>query len=372
MPGLFDPLPLRGVMLRNRIAVSPMCQYSAPDGRANDWHVVHYGSRAVGGAGLVIVEATAVTPAGRISPQDLGLWSDEQVEPLAQVMRFIDAQGSVAGIQLAHAGRKASNLRPWDGQGTAPLSAGGWDDIVAPSAVPFDEGSLTPRALSAGDVAEVVAAFAAAAQRARAAGFRVVEVHAAHGYLLHEFLSPLSNQRTDRYGGSFENRTRIVCEVVDAIRGVWPDELPLFVRVSATDWIDGAWDLSQTVELARRLKDRGVDLIDCSSGGNAAGVKIPLVPGYQVPFAEQVRREAGIATGAVGLITDAVQADAIVRTGQADLVLLARELLRDPHWPLHAAHVLHQPVPWPAQYVRAAPKGAATDAVRRPDYSDRR
>ncbi|HEY5489905.1 MAG TPA: NADH:flavin oxidoreductase/NADH oxidase [Gemmatimonadaceae bacterium] len=359
MPGLFDPLPLRGVTLHNRITVSPMCQYSASDGRANDWHFVHYASRAVGGAGLVIMEATAVTPEGRISPQDLGLWSDEQVEPLARIVRFIHQQGSVAGIQLAHAGRKASTLRPWDGIGTAPPSAGGWANIVAPSAVPFAEGDVTPRALGEGDIAGVVRAFAAAAQRALAAGFRVVEVHAAHGYLLHQFLSPLSNQRTDRYGGSFENRTRLVVEVARAIRAVWPDELPLFVRVSATDWVDGAWDVAQTVELARTLKRCGVDLVDCSSGGNVSGVKIPLVPGYQVPFAERVRREAGIATGAVGLITDAVQADQIIRSGQADLVLLAREMLRDPYWPLRAARELGQPVTWPAQYLRAAPKGAS-------------
>ena len=357
MPGLFDPFILRGVTLRNRIAVSPMCQYSASDGRANDWHFVHLASRAVGGAALVITEATAVTPSGRISPQDLGLWSDEHIEPLARIVRFIDEQGSVAGIQLAHAGRKASTLRPWNGSGTAPPSAGGWSDVVAPSAVPFAEGDVTPRAMSEGDIAGGVEAFAAAARRALAAGYRVVEVHAAHGYLLHEFLSPLSNRRTDRYGGSFENRTRFVCEVVDGIRRVWPEELPLFVRVSATDWIDGAWDVAQTVKLARLLKDRGVDLLDCSSGGNVSGVKVPLVPGYQVPFAEQVRREAGIATGAVGLITDAAQADAVIRGGQADLVLLARELLRDPYWPLRAARELQQPVTWPAQYLRAAPKG---------------
>lgn len=356
MPGLFDPLPLRGVTLRNRIAVSPMCQYSASDGRANDWHFVHLASRAVGGAALVITEATAVTADGRISPQDLGLWSDGHIEPLARIVRFIDAQGSVAGIQLAHAGRKASTLRPWDGSGAAPPSAGGWDDVVAPSAVPFADGSVMPRALGEDDIMGIVEAFGAAARRALAAGYRVVEVHAAHGYLLHEFLSPLSNRRTDRYGGSFDNRTRFVREVVDAIRRVWPEELPLFVRVSATDWTDGAWDVAQTVELARLLKDCGVDLVDCSSGGNVPGVRVPLVPGYQVPFAEQVRREAGIATGAVGLITDAQQADQIIRSGHADLVLLAREMLRDPYWPLRAARELQQPVTWPAQYLRAAPK----------------
>ena len=358
MPGLFDSLPLRGVTLRNRIAVSPMCQYSASDGCANDWHLVHLGSRAVGGAGLVIAEATAVTPSGRISPQDLGLWSDAQVEPLARIVRFLEGEGAVAGIQLAHAGRKASTLRPWDGTGTAATSAGGWTDVVGPSAIPFDDVSITPLALSEPDIASVVGAFAVAARRALAAGFRVVELHAAHGYLLHEFLSPLSNRRTDSYGGSFENRTRIVREVVDAVRRVWPDALPLFVRVSATDWIDGGWDLEQTVELARLLKDHGVDLIDCSSGGNATGVRIPMTPGYQVPLAERVRRDAGIATGAVGLITGAAQADEIIRQGQADLVLLARELLRDPYWPLHAAAELGHVAAWPPQYLRAAPKGS--------------
>ena len=358
MPGLFDTLSLRGVTLRNRIAVSPMCQYSASDGCANDWHFVHLASRAVGGAGLVIAEASAVTPAGRISPQDLGLWSDAHVEPLARIVRVIDGEGAVAGIQLAHAGRKASTLRPWDGNGTVPASAGGWSDVVGPSAVPFDDTSITPHALSIDDIAVVVGAFAAAARRALAAGFRVVELHAAHGYLLHEFLSPLSNRRTDSYGGSFENRTRLVREVVDAVRRVWPDALPLFVRFSATEWIDGGWDLEQTVELARALKDHGVDLADCSSGGNVTGVRIPLTPGYQVPLAARVRRDAGIATGAVGLITDAAQADAIIREGQADLVLLARELLRDPYWPLHAAAALGLPAAWPPPYLRAAPKGS--------------
>ncbi|MHB1312018.1 MAG: NADH:flavin oxidoreductase/NADH oxidase [Gemmatimonadaceae bacterium] len=358
-PGLFDSLTLRGLTLRNRIAVSPMCQYSAGDGLANDWHLVHLGSRAVGGAGLVIAEATAVTAPGRISPQDLGLWSEAQVEPLARIVRVIEGQGAVAGIQLAHAGRKASTLRPWDdGTGTATAAAGGWDDVVGPSAVPFDAASVTPRALSDGEIAGVVAAFAAAAGRALAAGFRVVELHAAHGYLLHEFLSPLSNRRTDGYGGSFESRTRIVREVVDAVRRVWPEALPLFVRVSATDWLDGGWDLEQTVELARVLKDRGVDLIDCSSGGNATGVRIPLTPGYQVPLAARVRQGADIATGAVGLITGAAQADEIIRQGQADVVLLAREMLRDPYWPLHAAAELGQAAPWPPQYLRAAPKGS--------------
>jgi 2,4-dienoyl-CoA reductase-like NADH-dependent reductase (Old Yellow Enzyme family) len=359
MPGLFDQLKIRGVTLGNRIAVSPMCQYSARDGLANDWHFVHLASRAVGGAGLVFTEATSVTPSGRISPQDLGLWNDGQVEPLARIVRFIDEQGSVAGIQLAHAGRKASTLRPWDGAGTAEPSAGCWDDVVGPSAVPFAEGSLTPHSLNEGEIAEIVEAFAKGARRALLAGYRVVEIHAAHGYLLHEFLSPLSNLRTDRYGGAFENRTRIVRDVVDAVRREWPEALALFVRLSATDWIDGGWDVAQTVELARALKGHGVDLVDCSSGGNVPGARIPFAPGYQVPFAEQVRRAAGIATGAVGLITDAAQAEQVIRSEQADLVLLAREMLRDPYWPLHAARELQQPVGWPAQYLRAAPRGAS-------------
>jgi 2,4-dienoyl-CoA reductase-like NADH-dependent reductase (Old Yellow Enzyme family) len=356
--GLFDELKLRGVTLRNRIAVSPMCQYSSHDGLANDWHFVHLASRAVGGAGLVFTEATAVTAEGRISPQDMGLWNDAQVEPLARIVRFIDAQGCVAGLQLAHAGRKASTFRPWDGEGTVPESAGGWSGVVAPTAIRFKGDYPLPRALGEPEIAGVAEAFAAAARRALAAGYRVIEIHAAHGYLLHEFLSPLSNHRTDRYGGSFENRTRLVRAVVDAVRGAWPEGLPLFVRVSATDWTDGGWDVPQTVELARSLKERGVDLVDCSSGGNVAGVKIPLGPGYQTPFAERIRREADIATGTVGLITNAVQADHVIRSGQADLVLLARELLRDPYWPMRAARELEQPIPWPPQYLRAAPRGS--------------
>ena len=358
MSGLFDELKLRSVTLRNRIAVSPMCQYSSHDGLANDWHFVHLASRAVGGAGLVFTEATAVTAEGRISPQDMGLWNDAQVEPLARVVRFIDAQGCVAGLQLAHAGRKSSTLRPWDGDGTAPESAGGWKEVVAPSVVPFKNDYPTPRALGEAEIPGIVEAFAAAARRALAAGYRVIEIHAAHGYLLHEFLSPLSNQRTDRYGGSFENRTRLVREVVAAVRGAWPEELPLFIRVSVTEWTDGGWDVPQTVELVRTLKERGVDLVDCSSGGNVAGAKTPLGPGYQTPFAERIRREAGITTGAVGLITNSVQADHVIRSGQADLVLLAREMLRDPYWPLRAARELEQPMPWPAQYLRAAPRGS--------------
>ncbi len=364
MPGLFDPLTIRSVTLRNRITVSPMCQYSATGGQANNWHLVHYGSRAVGGASLVMVEATAVTPQGRISPYDLGLWHDTQVEPLARIVRVMEEHGAVPGIQLAHAGRKASTRRPWEGGNTAPADEGGWEDIAAPTAMPFADGHLMPLSLDQAGITEIVKAFADAARRARAAGMRVIELHAAHGYLIHQFLSPLSNQRTDQYGGSFENRVRFVREIVQAVRAKWPEKLPLFVRISATDWTDGGWDIAQTVELARLLKADGVDLMDCSSGGNVAKAKLPLGPGYQVPFAEQVRREAGIATGAVGLITDAVQADEIIRGGRADLVLLAREMLRDPYWPLRAARELEQPGHWPAQYLRAAPKGTPAPGSR--------
>ena len=352
-PGLFSPLTLRGLTLRNRVAVSPMCQYSSDDGFADDWHLVHLGARAVGGAGLVLLEATAVVPEGRISPRDLGLWDDAHVDMLARIVRFIDAQGAVAGVQLAHAGRKASTRPPWEGRGTVPPDAGGWE-VVAPSAVAFSDDYPHPRAMELADVRRVVDGFAAAARRARQAGFRVVELHAAHGYLLHQFLSPLSNRRTDAYGGSFDRRARLTLEVVDAVRAEWPDELPLFVRVSATDWAPDGWNEAQTVELARRLVARGVDLVDCSTGGLVPGVRVPTGPGYQVRFAERVRREAGVATGAVGLITTPEQADAVVRAGQADLVLLARQLLRDPNWPLRASKALGVPVPWPVQYERAA------------------
>jgi 2,4-dienoyl-CoA reductase-like NADH-dependent reductase (Old Yellow Enzyme family) len=364
MPNLFDPLVVRSVTLRNRIGVSPMCQYSATGGLANHWHLVHYGSRAVGGAGLVIVEATAVTPQGRISPHDLGLWNDTQVEPLARIVRMLEEHGAVAGVQLAHAGRKASTRRPWEGGNTAPAAEGGWEDIVAPSALPFADGHLMPQALDDTGIAGIVRAFTDAARRARAAGMQVIELHAAHGYLLHQFLSPFSNLRTDRYGGSFENRTRLVREVTRAVRGAWPEKLPLFVRVSATDWTEGGWDVAQTVELARLLKDDGVDVIDCSSGGNVAKARIPLAPGYQVPFAAEVRHRAGIFTAAVGMITEASQANEIIGTGKADLVLLARELLRDPYWPLHAAQALGLPGRWPAQYLRAAPKGTPAPGAK--------
>lgn len=358
MPHLFDPLPIRSVSFPNRVFVSPMCEYSSVDGFANDWHLVHLGSRAVGGAGLVFTEASAVTPEGRISPEDLGIWQDAHVEMLARIARFVHAQGGVAGMQLAHAGRKASTHRPWSGEGAVAESDGGWTNVLAPSAIKFTDSYPQPKAMTAREIAEVTAAFATAAKRARAAGFRVIEIHAAHGYLIHEFLSPLSNHRTDQYGGSFDNRTRLLREIVSAIRRVWPEELPLFTRISATDWVDGGWDIEQSIALARELKSLGVDLIDTSSGGNVATATIPVGPGYQTAFAERIRREAGIPTGAVGLITAATQAEHIIGTGQADAVLIARELLRDPYFPLRAARELGQDITWPAQYLRAGPRGA--------------
>lgn len=350
---LFSPLRLRELTLKNRIAVSPMCQYSSTDGFANDWHFVHLGSRAVGGAALVFTEATAVEADGRISPQDLGLWKDDHIPALQRIARFVTEQGAIPGIQLAHAGRKASNARPWEGGRAITPEQGGWRPIVAPSALPFAQGSITPEALDEAGIARIRRSFVDAAQRARTAGFQVLELHGAHGYLLHEFLSPLSNQRSDRYGGSFENRVRFVRELAQDVRTVWPAELPVFMRLSATDWIPGGWDLDQSVELSRQLRSDGVDLIDCSSGGIALGATIPVGPGYQIPFAERIRREVEVATGAVGLIRSAFQAEHIVRSGQADLVLLARELLRDPYWPLHAARKLGADVPWPPQYQRA-------------------
>ncbi|HYJ04999.1 MAG TPA: NADH:flavin oxidoreductase/NADH oxidase [Chthoniobacterales bacterium] len=358
MPGLFDPLAIRGLTFANRVFVSPMCQYSSENGYANDWHLVHLGSRAVGGAGLVLTEATAVLPEGRISPQDLGIWDDGHIEMLAKIVGFIHEQGSVAGMQLAHAGRKASTSRPWEGHDAVPESEGGWKKVVAPSALPFSETYPMPQALTLEGIQEVGAAFAAAARRACQAGFRVVEIHAAHGYLIHEFLSPLSNNREDEYGGSFENRTRLCREVVAAVRSTWPKELPLFVRISTTDWVEGGWNIEESVKLAGELKQMGVDLIDCSSGGNVPHAKIPVGPGYQTAFAERIRREAGILTGAVGMITSPVQAEHIIRTEQADAVIIAREFLRNPYWPLHAARELEQPIAWPVQYLRAGPKGA--------------
>ena len=350
---LFSPLEIRGIKFRNRIVVSPMCQYSCEDGFATDWHLVHLGSRAVGGAALVIVEATAVEARGRISPGDMGLWKDDHIAPLARAAKFIKAQGSVPGIQIAHAGRKASTAAPWTGGRVVAEADGGWIPF-APSALPFREGEPTPLALSTSQIHALVAAFTATARRALEAGFEVLEIHGAHGYLLHEFLSPLANQRTDEYGGSYENRIRFMLEVVSAVRAVWPESLPLFLRLSATDWAEGGWTLEDSVELARRVKPLGVDLVDCSSGAMVPWAKIPVAPGFQVPFAEQIRREAGILTGAVGLITEPAQADAIVRSEQADLVLLARELLRDPYWPMHAAKALGAELTGPPdQYHRA-------------------
>lgn len=351
---LFSPLTLRGVTLPNRIAVSPMCQYSAQDGFVNDWHLVHLGSRAVGGAGLVIFEAMAVVPEGRITAADLGIWKDEHIAPLQRINRFIEQQGSVPGTQLAHAGRKASALRPWDGTpGSVPVAEGGWLP-VGPSAVAFDKTYTEPHELTVDEIKGIVQAFADAAVRAHKAGFKVIELHGAHGYLGHEFLSPFSNRRTDQYGGAFENRIRFLLEVTTAVRAVWPADLPLFVRLSATDWAEGGWTPEETVALSAKLRDLGVDLIDVSSGGNLPTAAIPTGPGYQTEFAARVKNEAKVLTGAVGMITQAIQAEHVLRTGQADLVLLARELLRDPYWPLHAANELREDVAWPPQYVRAA------------------
>lgn len=350
---LFSPLSLRGVTLRNRIALSPMCQYSAQDGMATDWHLVHLGARALGGAGLILAEATAVVPEGRISPQDLGIWKDEQVGPLARVVRFIREHGAVAGIQLAHAGRKASSARPWEGGAPLGPEAGGWFPVRGASPIPFAEGYPTPEPLDTEELAGIADAFGKGAERALDAGFQLLEIHGAHGYLLHSFLSPLSNRRTDDYGGSFENRTRLLREVVVGVRRVWPPELPLFLRISCTDWVEGGWRPDDSVALARMVGPLGVDLVDCSSGGGHPAAAPPVGPGYQTPFAERIRREAGILTGAVGLITDPVQADRIVRSGQADLVLLGRQLLREPAWPLRAARELGQKIEWPVQYLRA-------------------
>lgn len=350
---LFEPLTLREVIFRNRIVVSPMCEYSYEDGFSNDWQLVHLGSRAVGGAGLVFAEATAVEDRGRISPGDLGIWKDAHIEPLSRVTRFITSQGAVPGMQLAHAGRKASTGVPWVTEKPISEKKGGWTP-VAPSAIPFNEGYPVPHELSEKEVKEIIKSFGAAAKRALTAGFQVVEVHAAHGYLINEFLSPFSNQRKDEYGGSFGNRTRMLREVVKEVRKVWPEKFPLFVRVSATEWKEGGWTIEDSVELAKVLKKEGVDLIDCSSGGNVPGVKIQIVPGYQVPLAERIKKEAGIATGAVGLITSAQQADDIIKSGKADLVFLARQMLRDPYFPLHAAKELGVEVQWPKQYARAS------------------
>lgn len=354
MSALFTPLRLRETTLRNRVAVSPMCQYSAPDGRPTEWHLVHLGSRAVGGAGLVIAEACAVQPEGRITPDDVGLWSDAQAEAWTPITRFIAAQGAAPAVQLAHAGRKASTEAPWRSGGPAGAEARGWPP-VGPSPLPFAEGYPVPRELATDEITAIVGAFRDAARRAEQAGFEVVEIHMAHGYLLHQFLSPLTNRRTDEYGGPLESRIRLPLEVARAVREAFPVERPVLARISATDWVEGGWDLEQSVVLARALREADVDLVDCSSGGLLPHAKVPLGPGYQVPFAEAVRARAGVMTGAVGLITEPKQAEAIVAEGKADIVLLARELLRNPYWPLHAARALGDEVRWPNQYLRARP-----------------
>ncbi|HOK19002.1 MAG TPA: NADH:flavin oxidoreductase/NADH oxidase [Thermosynergistes sp.] len=355
MAELFSAISIRDVTLKNRIVMSPMCQYSATSGMAGDWHLVHYGSRAIGGVGLLIVEATAVEARGRITPGDLGLWDDEQIEPMSKLVGFIQAQGSKVGVQLAHAGRKASIDLPWRGERPLKTDEGGWP-VVGPSPIPFGPGYPTPQVLDEGAIKGIVSSFAEAARRARRAGFDLIEIHAAHGYLVHQFLSPLSNRRTDRYGGSLEGRMRFALEVAEAVRNVIPDGMPLFFRISATDWVDGGWDLEQSLALARALKERGVDLIDCSSGGLVPDAKVPAKPGYQVPFASKIRKRADVMTGAVGIITEPLQAEGIVSSGDADVVILGRALLRNPHWPLHAATVLGEDVAWPPQYLRAKPK----------------
>jgi 2,4-dienoyl-CoA reductase-like NADH-dependent reductase (Old Yellow Enzyme family) len=356
---LFSPLKLRDLELPNRIVMSPMCQYSSVDGFANDWHLVHLGSRAVGGAGLIVVEATAVSPEGRITPADLGLWKDEQIPKLREIVDFIHEQGARVGIQLAHAGRKASMDVPWKPERVVPPEEGGWTNVVAPSPLPFSDRYPKPIELDTAGIRRIIECFRAATQRAMEGGFGVIEIHSAHGYLLHEFLSPLSNQRTDGYGGSFENRIRLLLEVVTAVRSLWGESKPLFVRISATDWVENeGWDLVQSIKLARKLKELGVDLIDVSSAGLVPYAKIQVGPAYQTPFAEQIRKEAGIPTGAVGMITEAAQAAEIIRKDQADLVLLAREFLRDPYWPLHAAATLGGTASWPVQYLRAAHRGS--------------
>ncbi|MES1223117.1 MAG: NADH:flavin oxidoreductase/NADH oxidase [Bacteroidota bacterium] len=353
MSHLFLPLTIKTITFRNRIVISPMCEYSSVDGFANDWHLVHLGSRAVGGAALVIQEATAVSPEGRISPDDIGLWKDEHIEKLKTITTFIKDHGAIAGIQLAHAGRKASFASPWKGGKQIKIKEGGWL-TVAPSAIPFHHDDEAPAPLDKKGIEKVIHDFKAATHRAVETGYQVIELHAAHGYLLHEFLSPLSNHREDEYGGSFENRIRLLLEVVEGVQSIWPKELPLFVRISATDWADhGGWDIDESAHLAGILKDKGVDLIDCSSGGLILGAKIPLGPGYQVHFAERIKKDTGILTGSVGLITEAKQAEEIVAAGRADLVFIARQSLRDPYFPLHAAKELGVNIHWPSQYERA-------------------
>jgi len=352
MSKLLSPLTIKDITFKNRIVISPMCQYTATEGFANDWHLVHYGSRAIGGASLIIQEATAVSPEGRISPGDLGLYKDEHIEKMQSITTFIQQQGAVAGIQLAHAGRKAGCARAWDGGKQLQTIDGGWT-TVAPSAIAFNSDDNNPQALDSEGIKNVIADFKSSAQRALRAGYKLIEIHAAHGYLIHQFLSPLSNHRTDNYGGSFENRIRLLLEIVKTIQTVWPHNLPLFVRISATDWADGGWNVEEAVRLSSILKQQGVDLIDCSSGGLVPYAKIPLAPGYQVEFAERIKKEAGIMTGAVGLITEAFQAEEILKKEQADLIFIARASLRDPQFALHAASALGADIEWPLQYVRA-------------------
>ncbi len=352
MSVLFSHFKIRGTEFKNRIAVSPMCQYSSINGMPTDWHFVHLGSRAVGGAALVIQEATAVSPEGRISPDDAGIWSDEHSEAYKKITSFIKTQNSIPGIQIAHAGRKASTYSPWKGEGEVPKLNNGWKTI-APSSIPFNNNYPIPKEMDLKEIASVIEKFKSGAERAVKAGFEVIELHLAHGYLVHEFLSPLSNKRKDKYGGSLLNRCRIALQIADAVRNVIPESIPLFARISSTDWVEGGWDIEQSIYLAKKLKENGVDLIDCSSGGNAVKASIPAGPGYQVHFAERIRNEAEINTGAVGLITSPEQAEQILKTGQADIVIIAREMLRNPYWPLYAARILHEDVEWPKQYFRA-------------------
>jgi 2,4-dienoyl-CoA reductase-like NADH-dependent reductase (Old Yellow Enzyme family) len=355
MSHLFSPLKIRSIEFKNRIFLSPMCQYSAQDGLPNDWHLVHLGSRAIGGVSLVMVEATSVSPAGRISPRDCGLWADQHAQAFRRITAFIQEQGAVPGIQLSHAGRKASTAVPWRGDRALSITEGGWQTL-APSPVPFSESFTQPREMASEDLDEVVTQFVAATRHSLEAGFKVLELHMAHGYLLHQFLSPLSNQRTDLYGGNLQNRARFPLRVARSVRENWPSELPLFVRISCTDWVNGGWSLEESIELSRRLKEIGVDFIDCSSGGLVPYAKILAGPGYQTPFASEIRSKAGIATGAVGMITLPAQAEQIISSGQADAVLIVRELLRNPYWPLQAAKALAVDLPWPPQYRRAKPK----------------
>lgn len=352
MTSLFTPLKIKNISLGNRIAISPMCQYSSVDGFANDWHLVHYGSRALGGAGLIIQEASAVSPEGRITPGDLGIYSDEHIEKFKQITRFVEGHGAVPGIQIAHAGRKGSCRKPWEGGTQLGLHEGGWE-TVAPSALPFNSEDRAPQVLDQNGILNIQDSFAKAAHRALEAGYKVLEIHAAHGYLIHEFLSPLSNHRTDEYGGSFEDRIRLLLEVVKSVQSVWPGNLPLFVRISATDWVEGGWDIDEAVQLSAILKIEGVDLIDCSSGGTVPWAKIPFGPGYQVPFSDRIKNETGVLTGAVGMITNARQAEEILAKKQADLILIGRESLRNPYFPLNAAKELNEEIEWPLQYLRA-------------------